>query len=102
MEKDHPEIVRLQFLYDAYEPQCFWFEVIETWRRIMLTGGMIYFSPGTAAQVVSSMLICLASMRINAGCQPFILETHDYLVEVSQWQLFFTLLGSLCLKVKIQ
>ena len=27
IEAEHPEIARLQFLYGAYEPNCFWFEV---------------------------------------------------------------------------
>ena len=94
-----PELKQLRFLYDSYEPSTYWFEVFETFRRLMLTGGLVFLKPGTASQIVLSMMICLFSMRVYAEYTPFVDPAHDPLAETAQWQLFLTLLGALCLKV---
>lgn len=49
-------------------------------------------------QIVISIVICIFSMRIYAGYDPFVDGRHDELVEAAQWQLFFALLGSLCIR----
>lgn len=68
LEKLHPKLKRLRFLYGAYEPRCgAWFEVFETLRKIALTGGLIFFNQGSASQIVVSMILCLGSMRVYAG-----------------------------------
>ena len=100
-EEMNPSLRQLKFLYETYEPRCWWFEVFETVRRLLLTGGLVLFNPGTSSQIVASLIICLLSVRVYSGYDPFIDEKHDRLVEVAQWQLFFTLLGSLCIRVKI-
>ncbi|GMH70930.1 hypothetical protein TrST_g2374 [Triparma strigata] len=101
LEKSNPNLARLKFLYDSYECQCWWFEVFETWRKLMLTSGLIFFDAGTSSQIVVSIMICLFSMRIYSGYKPFILPNDDRLAETSQWQLFFTLFGALMLKVEV-
>ncbi|GMI45467.1 hypothetical protein TrCOL_g8538 [Triparma columacea] len=100
-ETENPSLRQLQFLYETYEPRCWWFEVFETIRRLMLTGGLVLFNPGTAGQCVTALLIALMSMRVYAGYKPFIDDKHDTLAEAAQWQLYFTLLGSLCVRVNI-
>ena len=101
LEKEHPKLARLRFLYDSYECTCWWFEVFETWRKLMLTSGLIFFSPGSASQIVISILICLVSMRVYSGFKPFINDKDDKLAETAQWQLFFTLFGALMLRVDV-
>jgi hypothetical protein len=99
--KTNPRVARLMFLWEPYEPQCYWFECVETVRKLMLTSGLIFFNAGTASQIPVVIFICLFSMRVYAGYQPFIMETHDLLAEVAQWQLFLTLFGSLLIKVDV-
>jgi hypothetical protein len=101
LENGNADMSRLSFLYEAYEPRVFWFEVVESIRRLALTAGLIFIKPGTASQILISLLICFASMRIYSGLAPFIKDSHDFLVEIAQWQLFFTLLGALCIRVDI-
>ena len=31
-------IAHLRFLYDSYEPRCMYFEIVETFRKLLLTG----------------------------------------------------------------
>ncbi|GMI32420.1 hypothetical protein TrCOL_g8025 [Triparma columacea] len=101
LEELHPHVKRLSFLYSSYEPQCYWFEVVETVRKLVLTAGLIFFQPGTAAQIVLSILVCLLSMRVYSGWKPFVSEEHDKLAEVAQWQLFFVMFAALLIRVNM-
>jgi len=100
-EEDNPNMMRISFLYSMYEPQCYNFEVIETVRKLSLTGGLIFFNPGTASQIVVSMLMCLGSIRTYALYNPFVDPKIDIVAEVSQWSLFFILFGALLLRVNV-
>ena len=92
---------KYSFLYEAYEPKCWWFEIFDTYRRLTLTAGLILLRPGTVLQIVFSMIICLISMRVYAGSDPYIKDRDDTLAEIMQWQIFFTMLAALLLKVDI-
>ena len=61
----------------------------------------VWLRPGTAAQVIFSIIICLGSMRVYAAYDPFVSSKHDRLAEAAQWQLLFTLLGSLAIRVNL-
>ncbi|GMI51691.1 hypothetical protein TeGR_g9851 [Tetraparma gracilis] len=99
--KDDESLEKLEFLYKMYEPKAWWFEIFETCRRLMLTGGIIFLNPGTASQIVMSMVICLGAMRVYAGVRPFIDHNDDVLAEAAQWQLFFTMFAALAIKVQL-
>ena len=99
--ENNPSLKRLAFLYQAYEPWCWWFEIVETLRKLALTGGLLFLKPGTASQIIIAMFMCLGAIRIYAGYAPFIDEFPDYLSEVAQWQLFFTMFAALAMKVNV-
>ena len=46
LEEENPTIKSLSFLYDAYEPKYYWFEVVETLRKLMLSGGLVIWGSG--------------------------------------------------------
>eukprot|EP00519_Triparma_laevis_P010367 CAMPEP_0182498006 /NCGR_PEP_ID=MMETSP1321-20130603/6353_1 /TAXON_ID=91990 /ORGANISM="Bolidomonas sp., Strain RCC1657" /LENGTH=1411 /DNA_ID=CAMNT_0024702007 /DNA_START=67 /DNA_END=4302 /DNA_ORIENTATION=- len=100
-EKDDVTLRALGFLYSSYEPYMWWFEVFETLRRIGLTGFLIFLDPGTSTQVVLSLILCISAMRVYSGCKPFISEFIDSFSEAVQWQLFYTMLGALIIKVNL-
>jgi len=101
LEEADPRLKALSFLYGSYEPQCYWFEVFETLRKLALTGGLVFLRPGTASQIMMSMILCLGSMRVYAGYKPFIEDKVDTFAEVAQWQLFFTMFAALSIKVNV-
>ena len=100
-EENDPRLKALSFLYEVYEPQRYWFEVFETLRKLALTGGLVFLKPGTASQIMMSMVLCLGSMRIYAGYKPFIEDKIDMFAEVAQWQLFFTMFAALAIRVNV-
>ena len=93
---------RPSFFYSAYTPRYWWFEVFETLRKIALTGGLVFVSPGSAGQIVISMLMCMLSMRVYSGCMPFHNRSVNYYVfEANRWQLFMTVFAALAIRVNI-
>jgi hypothetical protein len=60
---------------------------------------MVFFMPGTSAQISASMILCLGAMRVYAGYKPFVKDSNDLLAETTQWQLFFTMFAALAIKV---
>ncbi|GMH95180.1 hypothetical protein TL16_g13095 [Triparma laevis f. inornata] len=101
IEEKHPEVLRLAFLYRNYEPMSYNFEVFETLRKLILTGGLIFLKPGTGAQIVMAMLMCLAAMRVYAAKKPFVEHDIDTLSEAAQWQLFFVMFSALAIRVNL-
>ena len=80
-EKKNRKIKRLNFLYGNYEPSCWWFVIFETCRRLLLTAGVSFLNPGTASQIMFSIICGLGSMRIYSGYKPFIEPGLDRLAE---------------------
>jgi len=101
IEEEKKSIKRLSFLYESYEPNCWWFEVFESLRRLILTGGQVFLRPGTATQIVISIVISLGSMKVYSKYSPFVKDEHDWLAEVGQWQLFFTIFAALLMKMDV-
>jgi hypothetical protein len=97
-ELENPSLGRLKFLYEAYEPSCFLFEVAECVRRLLLTGGLVLFAQGSGSQIVCSMLICILSIALYSHYTPFIEKSDDDVVLVAQCQLFFTLFAGLIIR----
>ena len=47
----NPKLRKLSFLWDNYEPDLWWFEVFECFRRLMLTGVLVFVGEGTSSQI---------------------------------------------------
>jgi hypothetical protein len=90
-----------QFLFKEYEPRYWWFEIFECARRLMLTGGTVFFLEGSATQVAAGILVALVSIHVYADTHPFIDKKDDRLAMAAQWSIFFTLFSGLLLKTKV-
>jgi hypothetical protein len=90
-----------QFLFKEYEPRYWWFEVFECVRRLMLTGGTVFFLEGSATQIAVGILVSLVSIHMYADTHPFIDKMDDRLAMAAQWSIFFTLFSGLLLKTKV-
>jgi hypothetical protein len=66
-----PGAERLKFLWKAYEPQFWYWEVIETTRRLMLTAVLSIIGPGSPPQSVVAIMLALIYMKIYAVCEPY-------------------------------
>ena len=75
--------------------------MFETLRKLVLTGGLIFLKPGTGAQIIMAMLMCMAAMRVYAAKKPFIDPDIDTLSEAAQYQLYFVMFSALAIRVNL-
>ena len=54
----------VSFLYDSYKPRHWYFEIIETSRRLMLTAILSVISAGSSLQIIVAILFALAYLEI--------------------------------------
>jgi hypothetical protein len=86
---------RLSFLWDAYEPQYWYWEVVETTRRLMLTAVLSVCGAGTAAQSLLAVLLGVVYIKVYGYYAPYEQTDDDIIAEVGQFQIYFSFLGAL-------
>ena len=80
----------LSFLYQAYEPKFWYWEIIETTRRLFFTALLVF--PATAnLQVVGAIFMSVIFMKLYGYYAPYEQDADDVLQEIAQYQVFFTL-----------
>ena len=101
-QEDWADIIkehRLSFLLSSYKRRTYWFEVIETLRRLSLSGFLALFQPGSTRQIAVGCVFSLFFLRLYSFYLP-LLGTHDNaLAEMCNWQLFSILFITLLLNV---
>jgi hypothetical protein len=85
----------LRKLTAGYELRTYWFEVFECVRKIGLIGLPIFFPVGSPAQLIFGLIICFLSYGAYCVCSPYIKDQDDFLAQVAQFVIFFSLVGSL-------
>jgi len=93
-------IGHLVFLFDAYTPQFYWFEVLECFRRLILASVVGIISADAASSAVVGILASTASSYIMTW-EPFIEKQDNFLGLVLAYSLILLFLAALMLKVHI-
>jgi hypothetical protein len=88
-------------MYKAYEPDYWFFEIIEMMRKLVLTAGLVLVSPGSTAQIFLGILVCFFYCCATMNMKPLLDESDDHLSQAASVQLFMTLLTGLVLKVDV-
>ena len=95
----------MHFLFEHYQPTCWWMETVEMTRRIMMTGGLVLILRGSAEQIILAIMVSMGSVRIIARNKPFLVVKgkgfkfdNNHLAEAMQWQLVGTLVCCLLLR----
>jgi hypothetical protein len=79
----------LGFLYAGYRKQYWWWESVELFRKLALTGILAFFKPGTPEQLFMGIVLAVVFIVGYAREKPY-LETMDSDVQlVCQLQVFF-------------
>jgi len=68
-----------------------YWEVLETTRRIILTGALVVFEPGSSVQLFAAILICYTSSLMYLMTQPFIKPTENRIAMAAQIDVFLVL-----------
>ena len=78
-----------------FDRRYFYFEVIECFRKLLLSAALIFITPGSATQGLFALLMAQGSQRLYVGCKQFPNPADNRLGELAQWQLVFIFLGEL-------
>lgn len=65
------EILWCVFLWEAYKPEYWWWEVLETARRLSMTGLLSTIAPGTMTQLSAGLLMATGSTVGLAWARPY-------------------------------
>ncbi len=82
-------------MWRAYHPQYWYWELIETTRRILLTAVLSVIAPGSSEQNLFSILLALVFIKLYSSCQPYQQVRNDTLSEIGQVQVLMTFLCAL-------
>jgi hypothetical protein len=88
----------LSFLFESYRPSLWYWEIIETAQRLLLTGILVLVGQGSAVQIIVGSLLTLVFMQIYQTIQPYADPFILPIKVVSQWQIFFVFYITLLLK----
>ena len=74
----------LSFLYIPYRNELYYWEVLECFKRLMLSGGLVIFGDESNSRAVFAVCLCLLFWAIYTHCRPFNNDTDNFLNEASQ------------------
>jgi hypothetical protein len=80
----------LSMLWEPYKNEYWYWEVIECYRRIILTSLVSIISPGSPLQSLSAILFTLFFIRLYAYFLPYAEHSDNVLAELGQAQVFAT------------
>ena len=98
---ENKNLHKISFLWDDYEPEMWWFEIFECFRRQFLTGLLVFVKQGSASQIVLAMVLAFGSFGVYVRFAPFVKDEDDVIAITAQISLFFSLFASLLIKANI-
>lgn len=88
----------LRFLYESYRPYYWWWELVETFQRLLLTGILVIIGQGSAIQILVGSLISLFYIYIFRKYEPYN-DTLIFSIKIiTFWQIFFVFWIALLIK----
>jgi hypothetical protein len=86
------------FLTEAYKDEFWYWEIVETYRRLFLTAVVAIVGPGTNAQAVFAILLSVFFTKLYNVYDPYCESNSALLADVGQYQVFFTFFGGLIIQ----
>jgi hypothetical protein len=94
-------ILPMEYLYGCYKPKYWYFEVIETLRRLLLTGFLTLIYPGTTKQLVVGIFINIFFLTLYTFLRPYKEEELMFGSYLGQCQLIMIFFISILFKEKV-
>ena len=98
LRKKLPSFV--QKLTAGYQMRCYWFEIFECFRKILLVGLPVFLPMGSAAQLTTGLIICFITAMLYAAYSPYLDQSDGRLATACQVTLHFALVSSILLKME--
>jgi len=85
----------LAMLWEPYNNEYWYWEVIECYRRIILISIVSIINPGSSLQSIVAVMFSLFFIKLYSHYTPYAARSDNILAEVGQFQVFFTFFISL-------
>lgn len=95
---NYSALVPYSFLFESYEPQFWWWEVLVCVKRLLLTCANLYVANHTELQPYVVLFFSLVFLKLYIETKPYVLDLDDVLVEISLWSLIAILIFSILLQ----
>ncbi|CAB1104673.1 unnamed protein product [Ectocarpus sp. CCAP 1310/34] len=96
-DKDQ-SIAPTSFLWNAYFPKCYYYEVFECIRRLLLTGILVFLVPDTPGQVAFSCIFAILSLMVFELLRPHVNHIDRQLYRTGCLVILFTNFLALVIK----
>ena len=87
-------------LFGSYHSACWYFELVELARKLMLTGLLVFVDPGGSGQVAAGVLVAFLSVLLHVRLSPYSNDGVDFGAQAALLDIFLLLFGGLLLKVR--
>ena len=89
----------VQKLILGYELRAFYFEIIESVRKLAIVCLPVFFRPsGSVSQLIFGLMVCFITFGTHVAFHPYDHSEDDFLAQLSQVQIFFSLVSAIALK----
>ena len=91
-----PTLRGVQFYYKAYSKQHMYWETVDLFRKLLVTGIVVFVKDGSSLQVTVGMLFAGASLVLQVYCKPYKNQVENWLAAAALAAIAITLsLGGL-------
>jgi Ca2+-binding EF-hand superfamily protein len=98
--QDEAALHMFQFVIADYKPECWYWEVVELTRKLLLSGLIVVVGRGTVAQAAAAAMISCFFLALSAKVEPFKSHALNVIKIVSEVQLFVVLLVCVILQTR--
>ncbi|CAM9183884.1 unnamed protein product, partial [Ectocarpus sp. 12 AP-2014] len=88
-------------LWEPYKPSAYYYEVVECFRRIALTGFAVFIYPDSSAQVAIVLLLAAVFMVVSEILSPFARPVEMWLYRAGHYVVFASMYLALLLRVDV-
>lgn len=99
LRNTYREIFIISFLYIAYEPRRWYFEILDCFRRLMMTAVPVLIMRGAITQIIIVLLVSLACIAAYMELKPYTTHSDNTVAVFSQWAITLTLIVSILLRI---
>ena len=89
----------LRKVTEGYKMRCYWFEIFECVRKLLLVGVPVFLPPGSNGQLLTGLVVSFLTTGVYAKFEPYEDPMDGRLQLVCQFEIFIALLSSLVLQV---
>ena len=101
IDQQSHRLVKKQFgsLYDNYTEDCFYFEMVNMFRKLMMTGGLILVGEESVVQALLGILTCTVWFGLVAAKFPYKAYWDNMLEIVLSFGLLMSLISGFALEL---